>query len=358
MRPNLLNMNSNKNVKQQKQKQQKQKQRKQNKIAQPRRQQAPVSSGVVTVANKPKFTNMGEDIRVTHREYITDVSGVTTPFLVELSLRINAGNSSCFPWLSAIARRFESYKFRQLRFCYETETATAATGYVLITIDYDPRDPAPTSKIVAFNYESAIKGAPWQSFAHVSSIQNLSKRKTYFVADTGQPEADLYDTGNLYIALGGQATTAKVGEIWVEYVVDLMTPQLENNSVFQVNSEKFVGGGALTPALPFGPTPTVARTGSSLVTYNNGNGNFVSVLTFPIQVLVTIHITGTVILGITFTTTGTLLNEVPVIISATALEASGSWLVELDADQLFDVSVTATTVSASEAFVVPFGVFE
>lgn len=323
-----------------------------------KRVQAPISSGVVTVAQKPQFLNQGQNVVVSHREYITDVSGVTTPFLLELSLRINPGNASCFPWLSAIARRFESYNFRKLHFCYETETSTLSTGYCLLSIDYDPRDPPPTSKVVAFNYESAIKGAPWQSFRHVSHRENLSKRKTYLVADTGQPDADLYDVGNLFVALGGQASTDKVGEIWVEYTVELMTPQLENNSVFQVNSEIFTSTVNTTPALPFGSAPTVGRTGAALITYNNGNGNFNSVLTFPIQVCVTLEVAGTVLTGVTFTTTGTSANTIPVVINTTATRLSGTWMVELDADQLFDISVSGTTVTASQLLVSPFGIYE
>jgi len=336
----------------------KNKSKQQGKERQRKRELAPVAAGVITVAQKPKFTNRGQNVRVAHREYITDVSGVTTAFLSELSLRINPGNASCFPWLSAIARRFESYCFRKLQFCYETETATSTTGYVLLTIDYDPRDPAPLSKIVAFNYEGAIKGAPWQSFKHISSAQNLSKRKTYFVADTGQPDADLYDVGNLYVALGGQAGTAKVGEIWVEYEVDLMTPQLENNSVFQVNSQIINGVSAMTPALPFGTAPTFVTTGSSLVTYNSGNGNFVNVLTFPIQLFVMIEIVGTVITGFTLTTTGTEFTAVSFIVNAGGTIATQAWLIELAEDQIFDFSVTATAVTAAQMYLVPFGVYE
>ncbi len=137
---------------------------------------------------------------VCHSEYIADITGSTSSFAVANSFSINPGNPLCFPWLSNIAQKYESYNFKSLVFRFETESATSQTGYVALIPDYNASDPAPSSKVDALQYESAIKCAPWESAACASMMQNLHKRKSYFVRNSAIASGeniDLYDVGYL-----------------------------------------------------------------------------------------------------------------------------------------------------------------
>lgn len=226
-----------------------------NRTRAPKRQTAPVSVGVVTKQNKARIESRGQNLHVIHSEYIGDILGSTSAFDVPLSVAINPGNSQSFPWLSKLATRFESYVFDKLDFRFETTASTATTGYVAMIPDYDPMDAGPASKQDAFQYESAIKVAPWQSCLCHSLKSNLHKRKTYFVRGTVVPEdVALYDTGNLFVCVGGNPSTSQIGELWVDYAVHLMTPQIDR-TISGPASFRLDSASGETPAKPFGTDP-------------------------------------------------------------------------------------------------------
>lgn len=187
---------------------------------------APVAKSTTRrMAKATMKTSNNGDIRVVHREYIGEIGGA-----VGFEARqhpINPGLISEFPWLSKIAQRFESYRFRRLRYIFETESPTSTTGSVMGAIDYDPSDPAPSNKIQAMAYRNSVRSPPWADFHMVSESEDLSKRKSYFVrSGTVSGDLALFDTGNFFLCVQGQAGTAIIGELYVEYDVDLMTPQL------------------------------------------------------------------------------------------------------------------------------------
>lgn len=166
------------------------------------------------------------DCRIHHRELIGDLNG-SVAFSAN-SFPINAGLAGTFSWLSRIAGNYESYRFESLRFLFETESATSATGTVMLVVDYDPSDPAPTGKQQALSYRGSVRSAPWAPCSHVSISEDLNKRKSYFVRGGGLAtglDVTLYDVGNLYAITQGQAGATAVGELWVEYTVLLMTPR-------------------------------------------------------------------------------------------------------------------------------------
>lgn len=189
--------------------------------------QAPVASSTIRRMNRPSILNArtAGDIRVVHREYVGEIGGAVSFEARQHS--INPGLISEFPWLSRIAQRYESYRFNYLRYCFETESPTSATGAVIGVIDYDPTDPAPTDKIQALNYRDAVRSAPWSDFCLQATQEDLHKRQTYFVRSGATSEdLRLFDTGNFFLCVQGQASTALVGELYVEYDISLMTPQV------------------------------------------------------------------------------------------------------------------------------------
>jgi len=148
-----------------------------------------------------------------------------------------------FPWLSQIAPQYESYKFKKLRFRYQGTTSTGASGSVYLAVEYDASDPSPTSKTQIANWQETKFCSPWEVMTHVSTQNNLNKRSSYYVRNGTLPansDIKLYDVGYLCVVqsnvMPAANTSASVGEVWVDYEVELRTPQLNapglNNALY------------------------------------------------------------------------------------------------------------------------------
>lgn len=199
-----------------------------------RRSLAPLNQGATSVMSRPVTRNLPNgDIVIKHREYCQDING-SINFMVQKSISVNPGSINLFPWLAGIASNYESYLFNSLVFRYENTCNTVATGTVILTVDYDPDDPAPTSKQQALAYRGAVRCPSWNHCEHRSLKEDLNKRKSYYVRRGVLPngaERDTYDIGSLTIITQGMGDTGPVGELYVEYEVRLMTPQLNDLSV-------------------------------------------------------------------------------------------------------------------------------
>jgi len=174
------------------------------------------------------------DCRITHREYIQDiVAGASGPptTLSITTLSVNPGLQATFPWLSKVAQNFESYRFRKLKFCYETEAPSSLGGTLVIALDYDSADAPPSTKQQALAYRGSVRSAPWTACCHSSVFEDLNKQKSYFVRSgallAGQ-DILLRDNAKVYLLTQGVTTSAAAcGELYVEYDIDLLTPLYE-----------------------------------------------------------------------------------------------------------------------------------
>jgi len=215
---------------------------------------APVATTKVKTSTVPRIQNIRNDVRVCHREFITDIVG-SVAFSSAQVFTINPGLVLTFPWLSSLATRFESYRFNRLKFLYETAAPTSTTGSVILTVDFDPNDLAPVSKTQALSYKSSVRSSPWQDCSFTADSEELRKRSTYFTRNNVVVSTDrqLYDVGNLFVCVAGQAGATAVGELYVEYDVTLMTPQLEALS----GADRYIAGTAeMAPGVPFGTSWT------------------------------------------------------------------------------------------------------
>lgn len=273
---------------------------------------APVAMGNVRTMSKPRFQGLGQggDVVIKHREYIQDISG-TVAFTVN-SFSINPGLVGTFPWLSGIAQRYESYRFKRLRFSFETESATTQTGSVLGSIDYDPSDEAPENKTQVMAYRSAVRSPPWSDFDMVSLQEDLSKRSSYFVRSgslASNQDVKLYDTGVFYCCTQGN-TASTIGELYVEYEVCLMTPQLGPPSAGESLFASYTGS---SNAAPFGTAPRSGFPNNTLpaTLVSTGTTTSVSTWTFtqPWSGYVALSLGGTGITEVTWSGTATEVED-------------------------------------------------
>jgi len=217
---------------------------------------ASVATAMVRTMPSARISNGRDSTRIVHREYLTDIYSYAT-FGIDKTYSINPGSRVCFPWLSAIAARYESYRFNRLAFCYETTSATSVAGSVILAVDYDASDPAPLSKSVMLSYKDAVRASPWEMVKFKCDISDLTKRHTYYTRVAAVPsgtDPKLYDLGILYVGSAGGAGGTVIGELYVEYDVVLMTPQIDDT----MNSLQIFGNGAITRNLPFGNAPMIS----------------------------------------------------------------------------------------------------
>lgn len=344
-------------------------------------QYAPVAAGVMNQVSDPKFINRSQNMCVIHREYITDISGNTGDFAVVFNQNVNPGNYDLFPWLAGVARRFESYQFTRLEFEYSTISTTIDRGYAALVIDYDPTDAQPTTKSQALQYQSTIKCAVWQSAIHKSTSQNLHKRKTYFVQTSTSPPtgtSDTHDTGRLFVCAGSNNSAQKIGELWVSYTVELMTPQLTTLGPVLGFGHKFVATAfttnPLSANLPYGEedfiVQSVAGLGLAMLRYDSDivptspKSRFTNLLSFPQQFFLLVQIVGTGLTGITITAsggTGSFTNESLVVVGLGSTSVTAAYRVELDVNGWIEIeagiAAIASILNALATFV-PYGEFE
>lgn len=190
---------------------------------------APVAMTRKMVTGQPLIQNLGSQaICVKHKEYFADVTSVGTAFAVSSSA-INPGIPTLFKWLAPIAQRYETYQWKKLCFSYETMASTATVGTVIMAVDYDASDIAPTSKIDVMSYKDAVRTAPWASTEMRCQVSDLNKVQKRYVRAGAVASTDIktYDTGNFLVCLDGVGA-ATVGELYAEYEVILSTPQVSN----------------------------------------------------------------------------------------------------------------------------------
>lgn len=183
---------------------------------------APNAKGTMVTSKKkqPQIAYRDNVCTVTHSEYIADVVALDSS--TAISYPVNPQSNSTFTWLSAIATRFEMYRFRKLKFTYKPSCSTISSGYVVLGMDFDFYDPAPTKPtMLAWKYST--KGAVWQDTSLDVSADSRMSTARYCNVSSTQGDSRLDMLGNLWV-LAFHASTLDVGEIFVEYVVEFMQP--------------------------------------------------------------------------------------------------------------------------------------
>lgn len=287
-------------------------------------------------------------LKVSHIEPILTISGITTSAVYSVSM--NPGLSAFTPWLAGIAPSFESYRIESLRFHYVTRAGSTKTGRVVLAVDYDALDAAPASFLQVSNYEDAVPTSSWESTTLTCRRSNLQKVPERFIrgeASIADQDLRLSDIGNLFIWVEGQDNTDSIGDVYVEYDIVLMTPQLAESS-FGVYGGSVTGGGTLTAAAPYGSAPTAD---------GQNRGFTVSGSTITIKVpgtyLVTGHCAGTVMSDLSLAVTNgsrTALWNAVVNGASTAMTRTYAVIVT-SPNCVLTWTATATTVTSSNLYV-------
>jgi hypothetical protein len=218
----------------------------------------PVSIGTRSVNPVARIGGAGNVVRVAHREYVADVNGSVAYSVVGYA--VNPGQAGTFPWLSILARNFEKYRFRKCHFIFQSSVSTTVGGVVLSAIDLDASDPAPPTKQTIMSYQGAARSNVW--LEHKAAMPEMQP-ELYVRSGLlpGNTDVKTYDAGNFWLATQGEIDDSAIGELYVEYDVELHVPQLQNLSGGLVAAfSNAAGAFSFLTAVKTGTAPYVAIT--------------------------------------------------------------------------------------------------
>jgi hypothetical protein len=301
----------------------------------------PIAMGATVRSRAPRIRALAGKMvgfRVTHKELIFSLTG-TDPFTAN-QISLNPGLPSSFPWLSALANNFESYRFRSLRFRYIPNCPSTTVGSSYLCVDYDPADAPPTSEQQVASWESTTSEPAWKGMTFKSTPSNLAKRKSYYVRNgslAANLDVSLYDVGNLFVCSEDNVAAAKLGKIWAEYDIELLTPQLGPVGIGNALYGKVSGTTNFTVAPTLaGNFPMTASVAGAMLTITS---------TQQFQCLLSYDVDGTNLTAVTPGGTATRTNGSQSI-NAAGIQVSGTNTVNFSAPgQTLTFTITATTVT-------------
>lgn len=239
--------------------------------------------------NPPLITNSGKEFIIRHREYVTDVysasGAANTPSVFALqSFFLNPGDFNTFPWMSALADKFEQYRVEgmviEFKSLYSDAVVTqnGSIGSVVLATEYNAAAPAFTSKQAMENYQFAQSCKPSLSVLHpIECARPQNVLTELYVRPGALPVGEdrkTYDFGLFQIAsqgipLGAAGAAVNLGELWISYQIALLKPKIPTAASTDIDSgyahfyTAVPAVGAVTAALPMPNNGSVVKATSS-----------------------------------------------------------------------------------------------
>jgi len=190
---------------------------------------APRAIGTIVRTRNPQVRGTPRGIIIRHREFVERLTG-SDNFAWD-GFSINPGLEAYFPWLSAIASRYERYRFKKLAFEFVPAVSASTTGRVVLGIDFDPADAGPEDYAQVVSYHLTCAGPVWNPLKVEVSMKELANEPARFnrygVLATNL-DVKTYDLGNLYMCTQDFITDGgAAGDIFVDYEVEFLIPQME-----------------------------------------------------------------------------------------------------------------------------------
>ena len=194
------------------------------------------------------------DVKITHREYITDIFGPApgVAFNVQ-AYNLNPALGSTFPFLSQIAANFDEYEFNQMIWTYKSTTTdignstTGQCGTVIQCVNYNAAAPPFQDKGIMMEYFGAVACKVTESSqcgVECDPKQNAGSAILYTRPNpvvTGQ-DLKTYDLGIFQLAVANSPAAyanLPIGELWVDYTVTLRKPKLFVTRGLEIDKDSF-----------------------------------------------------------------------------------------------------------------------
>jgi len=290
-----------------------------------------------TSGDIPNMHKNGQSVVVRHKEFLYDVQS-STGFTVGLTLPLNPGLESSFPWLSNIAQQYQEYTWKGVIFEFVSTSgdvvasSNTALGSVMMATQYKSTSAAFVNKQQMLNEYFASDAKPSECFCHpIECNPAENPYNIQYVRGGAVPsgeDAKTYDLGTFYLATTGmQASAVTIGELWVSYEVELRKPvltgALELDQPIAIYYNNTLGTVASTP---FGTTSDIQNFGDTIGLTMTG-----TTIQWPIGALGTFFLSlnygGTVTVSnmANWISSGTLVNCTASLGHTAGLGASSNW---------------------------------
>lgn len=238
---------------------------------------APVAVGTTVQTRAP--TASGRTFRISHTALFGSVAG-STSFSVQI-FRVNPGLPDIFPWLSGLSGSFDMYRLIRCQVRYVPVTGTDTEGAMYVAWDPDPEDPAPTSKSQLMSQSVSFTTPVWKPASLSIPSQGVKYIRRGEVVNTTR---NTYDNGQLQVAV--QGVTGLMGDLYVEYTVELSLPHVvANNASLYWRQAIRKSAGSVAKATPHGTLPPLSYgdpiTDLSSITYPSSG-----IVRYPLRNLV------------------------------------------------------------------------
>lgn len=217
-----------------------------------------IQKNVLTETNGPPavINRSNKEFVVRHREYITDIysaSGTasTPSAFANQVFSINPGDFNTFPWLSAVADKFETYRIEGMIFEFKSlysdavVTQNGSIGSVILATEYNAGAAPFPNKQYMENYEFAQSCKPSHSVLHpIECARSQNVLSELYVRPGPVPSGEdvkTYDFGDFQIAsqgipLGSAGAAVALGELWVSYQIALIKPKISSAAGTYIDS--------------------------------------------------------------------------------------------------------------------------
>lgn len=182
---------------------------------------APVAMSTRRTGAAPIMRSRSNGVSITHRTFLGPVIPAASSYLAT-GYPVNPGLADTFPWLSKVASRYDKYRFTSLRFEYRSVCATSTSGVVMMSFDYNAADPIPVNKQIQAQTIPNAENNVWVNNDLIVPTDNEWR----FVRQGLVTGTDIktYDLGNMCLSTVYTTAASAVGELYVEYTVELEYP--------------------------------------------------------------------------------------------------------------------------------------
>jgi len=167
------------------------------------------------------------------REFVTFVNGSTGVTIN--SQPVSMQNAFMFPWGSSVLPQYELYQLKNLHFHFESTypniTTGGSLGVIVMGIVYDPDDPTLADLSTMLNYQGFQNRRIDKSYTIHWDPRHNPLPVRYI---SHNPNANPFnDAAVFYWATNGNPNTNQIGELWVEYDIELFIPRPSVAPTFQ-----------------------------------------------------------------------------------------------------------------------------
>jgi len=197
-------------------------------------------SGNAPVFGESRTTNKSSKNRdiVEFDEYIGEINGSVAFAATKYS--VNPGLAATFPQGSVEAALWTEWKMKHCRFYYKPEVSPFAsqgtTGKVILAIDYNASNPAPTTKtqVELMDHVDAMPYAgDTRPLILPLDVSQVNRADCKYIRTSGVPaggDIKTYDGGNLWVCTYGQPGATVIGELRAKYCFAVEKPTLLNGA--------------------------------------------------------------------------------------------------------------------------------